>query len=105
MFVSSVLLWIGCVFVYLASPHQKLIEKSFTRKVSYSAFIALVIGSWIGFSQVYSLLTSALLVLALIMVMWAITILVLGHIKIKLIPYLVGGSVVSLLLAQLGGVQ
>lgn len=104
MFFSSILLWIGCVFVYLASPHQKLITKPYPQKISYSVFIVLVICSWVGFSQVYSMLISALFVLTLIMVMWGITVFLLGHIKIKLISYLIGGSVISLLLTQLGGV-
>jgi len=102
MFVSSVVLWCGCLLVYLCSPNQKIIKNSLQRKHAYPLALCAVVVSWLGFIQQYSGIIAALMVLTLMMVMWNVMVLLLGHIKTNLLSFIIGGSVVSAFITLLG---
>jgi hypothetical protein len=100
--VSGFILWIGCLLVYVASPHQKLLERSLSKVVSYPVFITLIIISWLGFSQEHTPVIAGLVVLVLMMVMWPVIVFMVSHIKSQFMPYLVGGGLFFSLLSLLG---
>jgi len=105
MFISGVLVWLGCLLVYMTSKNQKLMDKPLRVKFSYPISFIALLNSWVGFSQEYSNTIAAIVVLSLVMVMWSTIVLFLGHIKTTFIPFFAGGSVVTALMIQLGGVS
>lgn len=101
--LATFLLWLGCVLVFIASPHQKLTNRRPNKGISWGAFIVLTTISWLLFCAIYSVVIAAIVVLTLIMAMWAAMVLVHGHVKTKLIPFFICGSIVSITIVQLGG--
>jgi len=101
--VATFLLWLGCLMVFLASPHQKLTTRRPSRGYSWWVFVILTTSSWFLFCAIYSMVIAAIVVLTLVMTMWTAIVLVHGHVKTKLLPFAVGGSVISVVIVQLGG--
>jgi len=105
MLISSAVLWIGCLFVYISSPNQKILKKPLPKKITYPIFIIGVVMSVFLLLPEYSLIISSLVVLIQIMVMWTSTVFILGHIKPGFISYLIGGALFFSLLSLLGGIS
>ena len=103
MAVAIILLWLGCLIAFLGSEQQKLLTTTPSKKITLPAFSASLIISWLLFCNYYSGISAALLILLLVMVMWLGIIFVQGHLKIKLLPFALYGSVISTALVQLGG--
>ena len=101
--VATSLLWLGCLLVFMASPHQKLCSKQVNKKFSWFVFTLLTSLSWLLFCAIYSMVIAAIVVLALIMAMWTAMILLHGHLKTKLLPFALVGGAIAILLVQLGG--
>lgn len=103
MFISGALVWIGCVLIYISSKNQKLVEKPLVASVTYPLAAVAMITSWVGFSQHYTGVIAALVVLGLVMVIWCVTVLLLGHVKARFVPYLAYGGVITAVVTQFGG--
>lgn len=104
LMISSFILWIGCLLVYISSPQQKLLPTPISKVVSYPIFLVLVLTSWFALSQEYSGVIAAIVALSLIMVMWPTSVFIVGQIKPRAIPYIVSGTVFFSLLSVMGGV-
>lgn len=100
--LATFVLWLGCMLVFLASPHQKLTQKRPLKGISWGAFIFLTIISWLMFCAIYSMVIAAIVVLALVMTMWTAIVLVHGHVKTRLMPFFIIGSAVSVFIVKLG---
>jgi len=103
MLLAITFLWLGCLVAFLGSEQQQLLTARLSKKHSLPIFSALVLASWLLFGSVYSGIIAALLILALVMVMWLVIVFVHGHLSITLLPFALYGSVISASLVQLGG--
>jgi hypothetical protein len=103
MFVAIIILWLGCLVAFLGSDQQKLLTTHLNKKISWTICTAFIVISWLLFSNVYSSVTAALLILSFVMVMWLVIIFVQGHFSIKLLPFTLYGSAISAAFVQLGG--
>jgi len=79
VFISVLLVWFACLFAYLSSPKQQLLNKSLPRLFAWFGFTGLLAAALWGFSYSYSYLVSSLMILMLVMVMWTLLILVASH--------------------------
>lgn len=104
MLISSSILWVGTLLVYVSSPNQKIIKKSCLKKLTYPIFALNIFLSVILLSQQYSSVIASLIVLAQVMVMWGSTVFILGHIKPDFILYMVSGCAVFSFISFLGAV-
>ena len=103
MLLAVLLIWLGCLVVFLASSRQKLLKKPLNRKLSWIAFAAsLTLGS-VLFSAEYGGVIAAIVVLTLVMVIWPLMVFSHGHLKMKLLPFSCGGAALAVALVQLGG--
>jgi len=103
MTISVLLLWTGCLAVFLSSPNQKLLIKRPQKNITWPIFTVLSIFSWYLLLNLYPAVTAGLVVLSLVMAFWTIIVIAHGHLKIKVLPFACIGAVVSFGLAQLGG--
>ncbi|SFC60947.1 hypothetical protein [Pseudoalteromonas denitrificans] len=104
MFIYSALLWVGSLLVFISSPNQKLIEKRVSKKIAWPVCIILMLSSWYFLSEQYAAISAALVVLTAVMAFWTLIVLAHGHLKMTLYPFALSGLLISITLAQLGGV-
>lgn len=105
MFISSSVLWVGCLFVYISSPNQKIIKESPPKKFTYPVFFISVVMSVILLLSEYSALIASIVVLTQIMIMWSCTVFILGHVKLSLTTYIISGGVFFSSISLLGGIS
>jgi len=98
------LVWLGALCTYLASTSQQLLPSSLPKKRSWALLVTSIAISSYFLSMEYALVTSILLCLALLMVLWICLIFIAGHWRLKLMPVSVVGVISLLLIAQFGGV-
>ena len=103
MTISVLLLWTGCLAVFLSSPNQTLIIQRPSKKITWSIFSVSCLASWYLLFASYPAITAALVVLSIVMAFWTIIVIAHGHLKIQLLPFVSLGAVFSIGLAQLGG--
>jgi len=97
------LVWLGALCTYLASTSQQLLPSSLPKKRCWSLLaISIAISSYL-LSIEYAVVTSILLSLALLMVLWLCLIFIAGHWRLKLIPVSLVGAISLLCIAQFGG--
>ena len=104
MLISSAVLWIGCLLVYLSSPNQKLLNQSLAKKITYWLFGLCIIVSWFFLLPEYSGVIAGLVMLTQAMVMWPSTVFILSHTKPTLPIYVAGGTLFFASLSLLGGI-
>ena len=104
MLISSTALWIGCLFIYLSSPNQKILQQYLPKKMTYWLFSFCVVLSWFFLLPEYSGVIAGLVILAQIMVMWPSTVFILSHTKPTVPVYVISGAVFFSLLSLLGGI-
>lgn len=104
MLISSAVLWIGCLLVYLSSPNQKLLNQYLPQKITYWLFGLCIIVSWVLLLPEYSGVIAGLVMLAQVMIMWPCTVFILSHTKPSLPLYVIGGTVFFSSLSLLGGI-
>ena len=103
MTISVLILWTGCLAVFLSSPNQTLIIQRPSKNITWSIFSATCLASWYLLFASYPAITAALVVLSIVMAFWTIIVIAHGHLKIQLLPFASFGAVFSIGLAQLGG--
>lgn len=95
--------WFASLVSYVSSPAQGLLKDPINKQLGWSLFTALMFVSFYVFIQHFSLSISLLMSLACLMLMWISIVLLTAHLRIKLLPFLIGGSFFVILLVQLGG--
>lgn len=97
------LVWLGALCTYLASTSQQFLATSLPKKRCWILLATSIAISSYLLSMEYAVVTSILLSLGLLMVLWVCLIIMAGHWRLKLTPVAVVGAVILLLIAQLGG--
>lgn len=92
MLVSSAVLWIGCLLVYLSSPNQKLLTRSLRKKLTYLFSLGCFCVSWYVLLPSYSGVIAFIIIVIQAMVMWPSTVFILSHTKPSLVLYLLSGG-------------
>ena len=103
MVLSVLILWLGCLTTFLASSQQAFFPKRLSKKLAWPVFVcAYVLATWLA-TNVYPVISSAILTLVIVSLMWTSIVFIHGHIRTRLTPFAFGGGVVSALLIGIGG--
>jgi len=102
MFVAILMVWFGCLLVFVSSRHQKFFTLKISQPVSWITFCCLLFTSWRMYSFVFDSVISGLIVLSFVMVMWTTIVIAHGHSSFKFLPFAGGGAVLFSVLGQLG---
>jgi len=103
MTISVLILWTGCLAVFLSSPNQTLIIQRPTKNITWSIFSATCLASWYLLLPIYPAITAALVVLSIVMAFWTVIVIAHGHLKMQLLPFACVGALFCTGLSQLGG--
>ena len=102
MVVAVVLLWLAALSAYLSSKQQVLLDVRFSKLTGWGLFTGFSFFGWLFMMGVYSGLTSFLIGMSYIMAAWISTIFFLGHYRVSLWQFGLGGALVSLVVFYLG---
>ena len=105
MILAVTLLWLGCLIVFLASPHQKFIKKRLSQMVCWAIFTVLALVSWFLYCNVFDGVIAGLMVLSFVMIMWPTIVVAHAHCSLKLLAFTCCGAVIFSVIAQLGAVN
>ena len=103
MLVSVLILWLGCLTTFLASPQQKFLAKRLNKKLAWSVFATFYVVASVIASNTYPAVSAWILTFAIVSLMWVGTVFSLGHIQPSLWSFACGGGALSLLVIGIGG--
>ena len=103
MLVSVLILWLGCLITFLASPQQKFIAKRLSKKFAWPAFIGLYVAASIIASSSYPAISAWILTFTIVSLMWVSIVFSHGHLKSGLFSFALSGGAVSMLIMTIGG--
>jgi Zn-dependent protease with chaperone function len=83
--IACLLVWLGCLLPYLASPKQVLTHYRPSKLQAWFGFVILLAISFFILGSVYSGIIAAIIMLVLVMCSWIITTLLAGHFSRQLI--------------------
>ncbi|WDD99762.1 hypothetical protein [Thalassomonas actiniarum] len=82
--LSISLLWLGCLFPYLASPKQQLIANPVPKTLGWAGFVLTLVWVLVQQAQQQGYLVASIVILTAVMCMWTILILLSSHIAKRL---------------------
>lgn len=103
MTISVLILWTGCLSVFLSSPNQTLIKKPLSKNMTWSIFTVSCLISCYLLLPTYPAITAGLVVLSMVMTFWTVIIIAHGHLKLQFLPFASLGAIFSAGLSLLGG--
>jgi len=102
MFLAVLLIYIGCLVVFLSSKQQQVKIKRLSKKLSWSIFFVAMIAGITIFSQKQLVVVACLLTLTNVMAIWIFLVFSQRYFRPTFLKYVIAGILFSIIAYWLG---